>query len=224
MIKYLLFDLDNTLYSARYGLEEAAGRRIIAFIARYLNLAPEAALLERRRGMGEYGTSLEWLMAEKGFTDIEAYYAAVHPQGEEASLEPDPALGAFLKGLPLPRAILTNAPMEHALRILDKLQIRDCFTHIFDMRWNSFVGKPSPLAFTRALDALGTSPQETLFVDDFPLYVDGYRALGGPGVLLDELNQYPDYPPPRIQDIREVYWGTGTGDRERRRPEVRSRC
>jgi putative hydrolase of the HAD superfamily len=204
MLTYLLFDLDNTLYSAHYGMEEAMGRRNIAFIARYLGLTPEEAALERRRTMGKHGTSLEWLMAEKGFTDIEAYYAAVHPQGEEASLKPDPGLGEFLKGLPLPCAILTNAPREHADRVLAKLEIRGCFTHVFDIRWNGFVGKPAPGAFTRPLEVLGASPGGTLFVDDFPPYVDGYRALGGPGVLLDELDRYPDYPPPRIRNLREL--------------------
>ncbi|MDR0553715.1 MAG: HAD-IA family hydrolase [Treponema sp.] len=204
MLKYLLFDLDNTLYSARYGLEDAVSRRILAFLTRYLGVpAPEAAR-ERRIALKKHGTTLEWLMAEKGFTGVDAYYAEIHPEGEASALEPDPALRDFLEGVPLPKAILTNAPLEHAVRILDKLRVRDCFTHIFDMRRNNFVGKPAPETFRRVLDALGVTPAETLFVDDYPFYVDGYRALGGQGVLFDEKNAHPDYPPPRIGDLREL--------------------
>ncbi|MDH2443702.1 HAD-IA family hydrolase [Amnibacterium sp. CER49] len=40
------------------------------------------------------------------------------------------------------------------------------------------VVKPSPEAFTSALDALGAAPQEVLLVDDAPANVDAARALG----------------------------------------------
>jgi putative hydrolase of the HAD superfamily len=204
MIEYVLFDLDNTLYSARFGLEDALGRRNIAYVARFLGLTEEEARQERRKRIRLYGTTLEWLMNEKGFTAIEDYYAAVHPPGEEAALVPDPGLRPLLEGLPVPRAILTNSPREHADRILQKLQIGDLFTHIFDMRWNRFTGKPAPEAFHRALNALGTRPESTLFVDDFPPYIQGYLNLAGKGVLLDEYDAFPDYPHPRIRSLGEL--------------------
>ncbi|MDR2633558.1 MAG: HAD-IA family hydrolase [Treponema sp.] len=203
-LHYILFDLDNTLYSPRYGLELNVGRRIADFLVAYLGLSLEEVLAQRRERLQHYGTTLEWLMAEKGYTDIEAYYEAIHPAGEADSLAPDPALRAFLESLPLPCGILTNSPREHADRILQRLDIADLFTHIFDLRWNGFKGKPHAEAFHRALQALGSLPETTLFIDDIPRCVTGYCALGGQGILLDEENAYPGYPHPRIRHLREL--------------------
>jgi putative hydrolase of the HAD superfamily len=204
MVRYILFDLDNTLYPVSSGMEDALHRRIIDYTTRFLGLAPDEALRERMEGISRYGTTLEWLIHEKALTDIDGYYAAVHPAGEEADLVPDPDLRPFLESLPVPRAILTNSPKEHSDRILKKLGITDLFTHVFDMRWNGNQGKPLPIAFNRALEVLGVSPAETLFVDDYPRYVAGFLSLGGKGVLLDETGAHPDFPYPRIRHLREL--------------------
>jgi putative hydrolase of the HAD superfamily len=204
MIRYILFDLDNTLYPAGSGMEEALQKRIIGYVMSFLGVSAEEALRVRREGITRHGTTLEWLIHEKGFTDIDGYYAAVHPDGEEDGLSPDPELRPFLESLPVPRAILTNSPKEHSDRVLKKLGIGDLFTHVFDMRWNGNRGKPLPSAFYRALDVLGTSPAETLFVDDYTRYVEGYINLGGRGVLLDEGDVHRDFPYPRIRRLREL--------------------
>jgi hypothetical protein len=41
-------------------------------------------------------------------------------------------------------------------------------------------------------------------VDDYPEYIDGYLALGGKALLLDEFDAYPAYPHPRIRTLREL--------------------
>jgi putative hydrolase of the HAD superfamily len=204
MITRLLFDLDNTLYSARYGLEERVTERLLAFIAPYLRLSPEKAAEERAERVRFYGTTLEWLMAEKGLTDPDAYFRALHPEDEADLLEEDPELRPFLEGLGLPMAILTNSPREHAERILGKLKIGDLFTHVFDIRSNRFKGKPSPAAFNRALEAMGAGPENTFFVDDYPAYVEGFLALGGRGALLDEGDHFPAFRGPRLRRLREL--------------------
>ncbi|MDR2102201.1 MAG: HAD-IA family hydrolase [Treponema sp.] len=204
MIKQLLFDLDNTLYSSRYGLEKNVSRRIVAYLAQYFGLSPEETARRRRERVPYYGTTLEWLLAEEGFTGIDAYFAAIHPQDEADTLKPDPALRDFLESIPLPKAIFTNSPMEHAVRVLDKLQVRDLFPRIFDIRGNGFKGKPRAEAFYQVLDALGTEPENTFFVDDYPQYIRGYLAIGGKGVLLDEEDQHRDFPHRRIRELREL--------------------
>jgi putative hydrolase of the HAD superfamily len=203
MIKHILFDLDNTLYSCRSGLEAAVSRRVREYIAAYLGMSVEEAVAERRKRIDLYGTTLEWLMAEKGFTDIEDYYRTVHPEDEADTLEPDPELRAFLKSLPCPFSILTNANREHADRILKKLGVQDLFTEIFDMRRNGFRGKPRRDVFVSVLDAIGAAPEEVLFIDDIPKYLSGFLELGGRGILLDELDAFPDYPGERIRDLKK---------------------
>uniref|UniRef100_A0A7C3I8J5 HAD family hydrolase n=1 Tax=Gracilinema caldarium TaxID=215591 RepID=A0A7C3I8J5_9SPIR len=204
MISYLLFDLDNTLYSSSFGLEKAVGERIRRFTAQFLGVSEEEAVRRRQERIAYYGTTLEWLMAEAGLTDVETYYQAIHPEGEEANLYPDPKVREFLEQLPYPKAILTNSPMEHAQRIIKKLEMEGLFTHIFDIRWNGLQGKPQPEAFYRVLKTLGKSPQEVLFIDDYPSYVKGYLDIGGRGILLDEEDLHKDYPYDRIKSIFEL--------------------
>ena len=204
MIRYVLFDLDNTLYPASLGLDEEMSRRIREFTAAYLGVPEQEAMRRRKERMAAYGTTLEWLMAEEGLSDVEEYYAAIHPEGEEDALRPDPELRAFIQGLPVPAAVLTNSPMEHALRVLKKLDLEGLFTHIFDIRWNGLKGKPSEEAFRNALSVLGLPPEEVLFVDDLPSYVQGFTRIGGAGVLLDETDCHAGYDLPRIRTIPEL--------------------
>jgi putative hydrolase of the HAD superfamily len=204
MIQYILFDLDNTLYSARSGLEDNVRRRIREFLAACLGLSPEEAWRQRAERIGDYSTTLEWLSAEKGFTRIEEYFALIHPEDEADTLPPDPALRTFLENLPQPKAILTNSPREHADRIVNKLGLTGLFCHIFDIRSNGLQGKPHPQAYRRAYDLMGAAPGEVLFIDDTPSYVDGCRAVGGKALLLDENNEWPDYPGARIGNLREL--------------------
>ena len=204
MIRYLLFDLDNTLYSSKYGLEDNVSRRIQEYSAAFLGLSAEEAWKQRLAGIHIYGTNLEWLMAEKGFTDIEGYLAAVHPKNEADTLIPDPELRKFLENIPIPKAILTNSPREHADLILGKLGLENLFTHIFDIRFNNFIGKPNPDFYRRALETLNVKIEDVLFIDDAPRYVEKFIAFGGRGLLLDESNQYSGFPHQRIQKLEEI--------------------
>jgi len=203
MTRHILFDLDCTLYSVRHGLEERAIDLMVQFVARYLGISAEQALAERKKQLHLYGTTLEWLMAEKNFTATSDYFLAVHPDDEADSLSPDPALRHFLESLPCPCSILTNAPGFHADRILKKLELEGIFQHVFDIETNKLKGKPDASAFRRALDVLNLKPEEVLFIDDMPRYVKGYLALGGRGILLDERDAHADYPHPRIKNLYE---------------------
>jgi putative hydrolase of the HAD superfamily len=204
--EYILFDLDNTLYSARYGLEREVGYRVNQYIADYLKLPPEEARALRRERItaGRYGTTLEWLMAEEGFSAAEAYLAYIHPDNEADPLPPDPALPALLDAIPIPKAILTNSSREHAVRILKRLEIEERFTTIFDIRFNGLKGKPREDAFRRPLEALGLPPERCAFVDDVVFNVETYRAIGGSGILFDEDDKHADFPGPRITRLEEL--------------------
>jgi putative hydrolase of the HAD superfamily len=204
MVKQLIFDLDNTLYSPRYGLEANVMNRVNKYVAAYLGISVEEAIAERGKRIAHYGTTLEWLRNEKGFVDIEDYFKAVHPEDEADTLPPDPELRSFLKGLPCPCAILTNAPMEHAERLLRLLGVEDLFTEIFDIRRLQYRGKPRSDAFHFVLESLYKKTEETLFIDDVPRYVEGFLNIGGRGILIDELDEFPDYPHEKIHFLREL--------------------
>jgi len=204
MIKHLLFDLDNTLYSSRYGLEENVSTRIREFVSALLGITPEDVRKIRKANIRQYGTCLEWLMAEKGFTNTETYLAAVHPADEADLLPRDDKLRALLAGIPVPKAILTNSPKEHADLILDKLGIADLFTDIFEIRQCGFKGKPQKEVFDNALKKMGVSATEVLFIDDNPHNVEVFISFGGNGLVFDENDVHADCALPRIRELGEI--------------------
>jgi putative hydrolase of the HAD superfamily len=204
VIKRLLFDLDNTLYSSRYGLEDDVARRIREFASALLGITREEVREIRDANARRYGTCLEWLMEEKGFTDVEPYLAAVHPKDEADTLPRDDKLRGLLTGIPIPKAILTNSPREHVDLILDKLGVADLFTDIFDVRETNFKGKPQKEVFDHALNKLGVSASEVLFIDDNPHNVEVFISFGGNGLVFDENDVHGGSSLPRIRELNEI--------------------
>lgn len=192
------------MYPASADMEELTIQRMNKYTARLLGVQLDQASVIRRKHMPKYGTTLEWLMAEQGFADPEDYFAYVHPEGEEDSVDFDPGLGPFLDSLALPKYIFTNAPMEHADRILGKLRIADRFERVFDVRFCDLRGKPSASAVDGVLAAIGLPAGETLFTDDVPRYVRGFIERGGRGVLVDHFGKHPDSGLPTIRTIYEL--------------------
>lgn len=204
MIRHILLDLDDTLYSVRWGLDAEFRKRLRDFTSSWLGLPWEKCEPMWKEAMKHYGTTMEWLRAEKGLTDTDNYLACMHPENEADSLPPDPELRRFLESLPCPCSILTNSPLFHAERIIKKLELEGLFQKIFSIEDNGFKGKPHASAFHRSLNSLGLKPEGVLFVDDIPRYVKGYIDIGGMGILLDELGTHKNYPNETIMSLKEI--------------------
>lgn len=178
MLRYLLFDLDETLYTPGTGLWDAIGNRIILYMTERLGLSvPEAEAL-RARYRKQYGIALAGLMADYAINPDE-YLNFVHDLPIAQYLEPDAALNAMLARLPLPKAILTNSDAAHSGRVLAQLGIARHFTHIVDVRALGFtLHKPQPEAYQRAAQIVGVRPDECVFIDDLPHNLTAARAQG----------------------------------------------
>jgi putative hydrolase of the HAD superfamily len=205
MAKALLFDLDNTLYPASSGIEREIISRMIGFVADLLRVSAEEAAAARKLGLGRHPTTYAWLCAEHGPIDYEAYSAAVHPVGEEASLSPDPELARLLRADPRPKYIFTNAVAEHAERFALKLGIRDCFLKIYDIRFVALRGKPAPEAFSHVLSDAGLRAEDVCFFDDMGEAVREFIKLGGEAYLIDEGLRHRDLGLPSLRRVDD-YW------------------
>ena len=184
MIQYLLLDLDNTLYPKSSGLGKFMGDRMGEFMVRHLDVTHDRAAELRRSGLARHGTTLKWLMQEHDLTEIEEFIEFVHPTnlGEFLTDEDRRTARDTLDEIDLPASILTNAPIEHAERVLQWLGIRGRFEHVFDIRFNRLAGKPEPSAYNRALENARAEPNTTLFADDVLQYLLPFRDLGGHAV------------------------------------------
>ena len=186
MIEYLLFDLDNTLYPESSGFMTEVDRRMSLFVAEFVGVSPEEAKRLRRERGRAYGTTLEWLREEHGFTDAERYFETVHPEDVASWVPLDGKLAPLLRDLGIPMSVLTNSPMEHALRVLRHLGVHEMFEHVFDLRFNENLGKPAESTFRKVLERLGRRPERMLFIDDRSEYLEPFRRMGGRVLLIDE--------------------------------------
>lgn len=181
----VLFDLDSTLYPRSSGVQQAIDERINSYVQRVTGCAAEDAQALRKQWFVNYGTTLAGMQREY-HVDVEDYLNAIHELRLDALLTPDTELDSLLNQLDMRRAIFTNSPAEHAGRVLRSLGIARHFPLIFDVRFLEFVPKPNLSAYTRALDALGVSAEETLLVEDTPQNIPPARRLGMRTILVDE--------------------------------------
>lgn len=181
---YILFDLDQTLYTNDSGLFEQVGARIIAWTVKHLQVSLEAAQMLRHEYFVAYGTMMRGLLLHHPEVNIDAYLDYVHDIDVSHYIAPNPALDRMLSRLDVAKAVLTNSIADWAERILQQLGIRHHFTHIIDVRAVDYQSKPHPHAFERALEILGTPASACAMVDDQVSYLRGATALGMRTVLV----------------------------------------
>jgi FMN phosphatase YigB (HAD superfamily) len=64
--------------------------------------------------------------------------------------------------------------------------------------------KPHATFFEMALQAAGTPPAATCFVDDLPRNIEAGMSLGIRGYLIDRWQRHPHSPLPRIETLDEL--------------------
>jgi putative hydrolase of the HAD superfamily len=205
-ITYLLFDLDETLYPASSAMVEEISRRMTRYVSQYLKLDEDRAARLRRELSQKHGTTLTGLMTEHNFNDPEAYLEFAHPTDVGRYLHKDPELASALSSVALPKSILTNAPQEHALRILEYLEIAHLFERIFDIRTNDFRGKPEKDVYHRVLSELNRKAPEVLFIDNRIDYLQPFQEIGGKilWVAEEDPKMSPPEGVPRIAHIKDL--------------------
>jgi len=208
MLRFALFDLDDTLYPSSTGLWEAIGERINLFMIERLGLKPGEARALRDHYLSSFGTTLNGLRHEFNI-DAEDYLAFVHDLPLDQYLRPDPALNGMLARLPLAKIIFTNSDRPHVERVLARLGVARHFQQIIDIRALDFVNKPDPRAYTRALEMIRARPQECLFVEDSRRNLLPARELGMLTVWVSEhgLPDGVDYQIPNVLQLERVLAG-----------------
>jgi putative hydrolase of the HAD superfamily len=175
--RFLLCDLDNTLYPADSGLMSAVGGRMLRYIVERIGLPPDEAEQLKLQYYREYGTTMRGLILHHGI-DPEDYLAFVHDVPLEGYIRPNPDLDTMLAGIPLRKAVFTNADEDHAIRVLDRLGVRHHFERIVDVHEFGFNSKPHADAYRRILEVLDAHPAQCIMVDDSAENLAPARALG----------------------------------------------
>jgi putative hydrolase of the HAD superfamily len=183
--RFLLCDLDNTLYPPDAGVMPAVGRRMLHFIIDHVGASPDEAERLKFRYYQEYGTTMRGLILHHGI-DPEEYLAFVHDVPLEEYIQPNPDLDGVLASIPLRKAVFTNADEEHARRVLDLLGVRRHFERIIDVRQVGFNSKPHQHAYGCILDILNARAGECILVEDSVENLGPAKAMGMLTVLVGE--------------------------------------
>ncbi|MFM9835620.1 MAG: HAD-IA family hydrolase, partial [Methylophilaceae bacterium] len=113
-----------------------------------------------------YGATLKGLMRHHG---VDAY----HFLKETHALMDLPnmvlevkRLRHLLQSLRGRKCVFTNAPREYALRVLELLDIADCFELIFSVESTKFHAKPSVRGFQMLLKTLNAKASDCVMLED----------------------------------------------------------
>ncbi len=190
----LFFDLDDTLYPNTSGLWQAIRARMGDYMAERLGLPCEQIPAMRRMYYETYGTTLRGLQIHYQ-VDADDYLAYVHDLPLREYIQPAPGLRQVLLSLPQRRWIFTNADADHAQRVIEVLDLADCFDGIIDVRAMSFACKPEMIAYQRALALSGNpDPAQCVLLDDSVANLAGATQMGFTTVLVGSGAQANHHP------------------------------
>jgi putative hydrolase of the HAD superfamily len=183
--RYLLCDLDDTLYPASSGVMRAVGQLILRYMLDRVGIPSDRVNQMRSEYYHAYGTTMRGLILHHAIDPLD-YLAFVHDLPLREYIQPNPALEAMLSRIPLRKAVITNADRYHAGRVLDVLGVRHHFEWIIDVQDFGFNSKPHPSSYERMLEIVEARPGECIMVEDVAHNLAPARAMGMLTVLVEE--------------------------------------
>ncbi len=189
-MEFILFDLDNTLYSAGQEVFCLIDRRINRYMVEVVGIPWNEVDDLRRSYWKRYGVTMQGLMRHHG-VDPEDYLSYVHDIDVGGILLPDPELYRALQSLPLRRAVFTNSSLDHSVRVINALGLNGAFEEIFDIRVAGYLPKPWPEPYHAVLDRLGVSASCCIMVEDSPDNLRTAKDLGMGTILVGQKTPQP---------------------------------
>jgi putative hydrolase of the HAD superfamily len=202
--KYLLCDLDNTLYSDLSGMLDCIDNRIDNFIASKLNLTGEEITKVRHGYWQKYGTTMAGLLFHHHVEPAE-YLRYAYDINVSDFLKPDPRLFKALDSIKLTKVIFSNSPAGYVQRVLEVLQIDRCFSKIYDIEFCNYLGKPNLSSYIKVLNDLDAKGEECILVDDCLVNLQAAQQIKiAPIYIHRDLNQSMPWEIGEIYEIEEM--------------------
>ncbi|KAG2727533.1 hypothetical protein I3760_01G161000 [Carya illinoinensis] len=212
----LISDLDDTLYSSKIGLAEALRKNIDDYLVEKCGFPESKASNLRYELFKTYGSSLAGLRVLGYDIDADDYHGFVHGRLPYDLIKPDSQLRNLLRNITQRKIIFTNSDRNHAVKVLDRLGLKDCFEQIIcfetmnpnlskSTRPDEYpvLLKPSMDAMKIALDVADVDPRRTLFLDDNVRNVAAGKDLGLRTVLVGKTlkSKEADYAVENVKDL-----------------------
>ena len=180
IVKYWIFDLDNTLYSGKTKVFEQVDKKMSKYISEKLNITIEEARKIQKNYFHEYNTTLNGMIKNHKI-DANEFLEFVHDIDIDF-LKKDLELQKELLKLKGKKIIFTNGSRKHALNVTQKIGIDQCFDDIFDIVESNFIPKPSIEPYKKLVEKHKIDPKLCVFVEDIarnlkPAYEMGMKTV-----------------------------------------------
>jgi len=180
LIKFWIFDLDNTLYAGNTRVFEQISKRISKYISEKLNVSIEEAKKIQKNYFYEYNTTLNGMIKNHKI-DANEFLEFVHNVNIDF-LKEDPKLKEELKQLEGKKFIFTNGSKKHALNVTKRIGIDQNFDGIFDIVDSDFIPKPAIEPYKKLVEKHTIDPNLCVLVEDIarnlkPAYEMGMKTV-----------------------------------------------
>jgi putative hydrolase of the HAD superfamily len=180
LIKFWIFDLDNTLYSAKTKVFEQIDKKMSKYISEKLNVDLNEAKKIQKNYFQEYNTTLNG-MVKNHEIDPDEFLEFVHDI-DLGFLKKDLKLAKEIEKLDGKKVIFTNGSKKHAQNVTKKIGIDQYFNDIFDIANADFIPKPSIEPYKKLVEKHKIDPKLCVFVEDIarnlkPAYEMGMKTV-----------------------------------------------
>ncbi|KAG8488788.1 hypothetical protein CXB51_016809 [Gossypium anomalum] len=208
----LLFDLDDTLYPSSTGIAQGIKKNIDDFLIEKCGMSATKASHLRVELFKTYGSTLAGLRAFGYDIDADDYHGFVHGRLSYDVIKPDPQLRSLLRSITQRKIIFTNSDRVHAVKVMKRLGIEDCFDQIICFETlnpnlsesKCVVLKPSTDAIKIALHVARVDPPRTLFLDDNVQNISAGKTLGSGLVGKSGEGKEADYAIEEVKNLGDV--------------------
>ena len=199
--KIYIFDLDDTLHNASAHIFPAMNCAMTQYIMDELTLDEATAHELRKHYWRIYGATLKGLMRHHG---VDAYHflEKTHSQMDLPNMVITvKRLKSLIKSLPGRKCVFTNAPRAYAIRVLQIMDIEDCFELIFSVESTKFHAKPSVRGFQLLLKTLKANPKNCIMLEDNLPALMTAKRLGMRTIWVTKKIQKPNFVNYRISSV-----------------------
>ena len=178
-----IFDLDNTLYSADSGIFQQVHELMGKFVSKHLNIGIEEAKSIQKKYYKQHGTTLRGMMDNHG-VNPDHFLAEVHKL-DYSIVGPNPKLNDELKKLQGRKIIYTNANMQHALDVLERIELVNFFDEIYDIKMANYIPKPEIAPYEQLINEFKINSESAAMFDDIAKNLVPAKNVGFTSVWID---------------------------------------
>ena len=177
-----LFDLDNTLHDASHAAFGPTNLAMTEYMVEHLALTHQGASELRQHYWNHYGATLLGLVRHHGVKANHFLEQTHRLPGLEARLRTSAHDRAALRRLVGRKYILTNAPRDYAMRVLNTLGLAACFDGVISiedmMMFGQLRPKPDARMFRALAARLKVRTSDCVLVEDTLEHQKAARSLG----------------------------------------------